>query len=144
MKKFLILLCMSHAFALSLGDVVNDAAVQAQTTTTTTMKLTKQTSNHSEYRIAKSTGNITALVNNNHQIYAFTWDDKNPNLSSMLGSYKAEFDQAYNNRPNKFNHRALVIDTPNLSVRQFGLPGSNMQGSIYAKNLEPNSHTTTE
>lgn len=137
MKKFLILLCMSHAFALSLGDVVNDAAIQAQTTTTTTMKLTTQTSNHSEYRIAKSTGNITALVNNNRQIYAFKWDDNATDLSSMLGSYKAEFDQAYSNRTDKFNHRALVIDTPHLSVRQFGLPGSNMIGSMYAKNLEP-------
>ncbi|MDQ5920196.1 MAG: hypothetical protein QG673_252 [Pseudomonadota bacterium] len=144
MKKLLILisLCASvtitnSAFGISLGDIITDNTIKAETTPATTMQLIKQNSDHSEYQIAKSSGRITVLVNTKGQVYGFEWSDKSPNLNSMLGVYKAEFDVAYAKRENKYNHRILTIDTPDLLVQQFGLPGGEMQGSMYAKDLQP-------
>ena len=141
MKKIMILMSLfaSNVFALSLGDVVNNNTMKIETTTNTRMVLSTTKADHSEYTISKSTGSATALVNNKNQVYGFTWKDKAPDIKGMLGTnstYKAEFDNAYANRP-LGDHRHLTINTDHLSVSQFGLPGGPFSGSMTAKDLVP-------
>ena len=131
------MLCLGNAFALSLGDNVTSNTMKAQTTTTSTMVLTSQQANHNEYTITQATGTTKVLTNKQGKIYGFAWNDKNPDFKSMLGSYKATYDAAYAKRAYKYDHRRLMINTPTLSVEQFGLPGGPMQGSMVANDLAP-------
>ena len=87
-------------------------------------------------QIIKPEINFEALVNNQNKVYGFAWYDSAPNFNEMLGKYKPEFDIAIK-QPNKFNHRMLQINTQHLMVQQFGLPNSQFQGTMYAKDLEP-------
>lgn len=128
----------SSVFAISLGDVVTTNTMKAATTTQSVMKLTKTDANHKEYTITDANGVTKMLVNNQGVAYGFKWNEMSPNLKAMLGSkYQSKFDKAYANRPNKFNHRMLSIDTPDLSVHQAGLPDGPFQGEMYAKDLAP-------
>lgn len=129
-------LVTGNVFGLSLGDTINSNTAKAETNTTSTMILTAQKSDHSEYTISKATGSTVALVNKSGKVYGFKWSDKAPDINSMLGSYKSEFDTAYANRP-RGDHRRLIINTTHLSVNQAGLPGSKFSGSMYAKDLAP-------
>lgn len=139
LSKFIAVLtlaCTTNVFALSLGDMVNANTAKAQTTTTSTMTMTAQKSDHTEYTIKNATGTTVALVNKQGSVYAEKWSDTDPNLDDMLGTYKPEFDAAYAKRP-KGDLRRLIIDTPNIAVEQFGLPGGQMQGFMIAKDLQP-------
>ena len=142
MKKLLILISLlsTNVFALSLGDNVNTGTQKVVNTTNTRMVLNKNTADHSEYIISTPTGKTTAFVNKSGNVYKFDWNDKSPDISSMVGNkYSSEFKAAYAKRPNGGDHRRLVISTPNLSVMQSGLPGGPFQGSMYAKDLAPNN-----
>lgn len=137
---FKILLCIAfsaNVFAISLGDTVNTNSIQAENTTTSIMAMSAQAADHDEYTINRASGATTVFVTKQGIAYGFKWSDAHPDFSTMLGNYKAEFDNAYASRANTYDHRRLIINTPNLTVQQFGLPNSKFQGSMYAKDLQP-------
>lgn len=140
MKTFLFILgftASSAAFSLSLGDTVNSNTIAAETTTNQKMLLSGTSTSNSTYIIKSATGNTNVLVNNKNQVYGFNWSEKTPNLPKMLGTkYLQEYQNAYNSRKVK-NLRVLNIDTPRLSVQQFGLPGGKIEGEMIAKDLAP-------
>lgn len=138
-KLLLISLITFHgAYAISLGDTVNNSTIKASTTTTETMKIVSKDATHSEYVLKSATGEKNIFVNKNSQVYGFNWSEKNPNVNGMLGNqskYQKEFAKAL--ETNKFVHRGLAIDTNNLHITQFGLPGGVMEGEMVAKDLAP-------
>ena len=141
MKKIIIFmgLLASNAFAISLGDTVNSNTMAMETTVNRTMKLSVTNANNTEYKISKASGADTVLVNKNNKVYGFKWNDKTPDVKTMLGTntiYKSEFDAAYAKR-HMGDHRRLMINTEHLSVSQFGLPGGPFSGSMTAKDLAP-------
>lgn len=138
--KLLILniILLNGAFALSLGDVVSNQTLKSETNTTKVMKLSMKDATHSEYTIKSLNGSKNVLVNNNNRVYGFNWSEQNPNLQEMLGNkYLGEFNSAFKARPNAMNHRMLSIETTNLSIHQFGLPGGMKEGEMLDKNLAP-------
>jgi uncharacterized membrane protein len=141
MNKIVILafsiIFTSNVVAIALGDYLNSSSARVQTTSNQVMNFVSSDARHSEYRLTTATGATNILVNNKGQVYGFTWQDKEPQLKQMLGDYKNEFDIAFKNRPDKFNHRFLYINSQHLNIQQFGLPGAVMQGTMTATNLEP-------
>ena len=141
MNKNLLIIIVTmltgNVFALSLGDTLTSNTLKAQTTTTSTIKLSTQTASHTEYTINEASGKTIALVNKQNIVYGFKWSNSSPDITTMLGKFKPEYDLAHAT-PNKFNHRMMRINTPHLMVNQFGLPNSRFQGSMYAKDLVPN------
>lgn len=132
------IVALNSAFALSIGEVVTAETLQTETNSSQVMKLAVRDDTHSEYVINSATGSKTVLVNSKSQIYGFNWNTQNPDIKDMLGTkYLQEFNNAYNNRLNKGNHRMLSIETTNLSIHQFGLPGGMKEGGMIDKNLAP-------
>ncbi len=132
------LIAFNSAFAISLGDTVNGATIKANTTTTTAMKFVSKDATHSEYVLKSAAGEKNVLVNKSNQVYGFSWSERNPNLNDMLGSnskYQQEFAKA--RQKNKFIHRGLSINTTDLHLTQFGLPGGVMEGKMIARDLAP-------
>jgi len=128
----------NSVFALALGDTVNTSSLKAETNSTQIMKLAVTDAKHSQYMIKSTNGTLNILANNKNQVYGFNWSLKSPDLDAMIGNkYLSSYKKAYENRSNKYNHRVLYIETPNLLVRQFGLPGGNKEGEIIAKDLAP-------
>ncbi|MCX8514061.1 MAG: DUF2844 domain-containing protein [Burkholderiales bacterium] len=141
MKKIIILvaamLFINNALAIALGDYINGNSARVQITSNRSMSFVTSDAKHSEYKLITNTGTTMILVNNKGQVYGFNWQDRRPALSQMLGPYKNEFDIAFKNRANKFNHRYLDINSPHLHIEQFGLPGAVMQGEMTATDLAP-------
>ena len=73
-------LLASNAFALSLGDTVNSNTIKMETTVNSTMKLSATKTDHTEYKINKTNGTDTVLVNKNSKVYGFKWSDKTPDI----------------------------------------------------------------
>lgn len=129
---------VTGANALSLGDTIDNSTIKVNTTSSQTMKMVSQDANHTEYVLKSSTGEKNILVNKKNRVYGFNWSEKNPNLNGMLGNnnkYQKDFIKSM--QTNKLLHRGLVIDTTNLHVTQYGLPGGVMEGEMIAKDLEP-------
>ena len=147
--SFLFFILMIHvliASALSLGDTFSATNLQqvqfvsgaTNAVATVNIKLVQTMPSYKLYRQKTTTGETTILVNNQQKVYGFQWQDKDVNVRNLIGQqYIKQFDTAFAARTNPGNHRFLMINTPTLVVKQFGLPGGVMTGEMYARDMQP-------
>ncbi|WP_243374898.1 DUF2844 domain-containing protein [Geotalea sp. SG265] len=108
-------------------------------------------------RIAKSAGNgyevqeieseataVREYVSPEGIVFALAWNGLvNPDLTHLLGSYAAEYEQALKKTPRKPGQRSLQVTAPRVVVEKWGHM-RNLQGRAYAPDLLPAGVTIDE
>ena len=95
---------------------------------------------HKSYTVQEIVSNSTAVrqyVSSSGIVFGITWNGLvHPDLTPLLGSYAAEYQEALRQTPRKLGQRRLQVKANRIVVEKWGRM-RNLQGRAYAPALVP-------